>query len=90
MLFSGEQEGDISTMFHMDESFGPEPYKYLYNTTETDYKIKKDYGKKKTIHIVPHTHDDLGWLNTIDDYFYGRTEIFYFGGVTDILTTSIH
>ncbi|KAL6868123.1 hypothetical protein ACP4OV_014968 [Aristida adscensionis] len=28
-------------------------------------------GKVVTVHLVPHSHDDVGWLRTVDQYFVG-------------------
>ena len=36
-----------------------------YNTTP---RIVPD---KVNVHLVPHSHDDVGWLKTVDQYFVG-------------------
>ncbi|KAH8410112.1 hypothetical protein KR009_006061 [Drosophila setifemur] len=41
------------------------------------------------IHMVPHSHDDVGWLKTVDQYFYGHKSSIQHAGVQYIIDTVI-
>jgi len=41
------------------------------------------------VHLVPHTHDDVGWLKTVDQYYYGSRNNIQKAGVQYILDSVI-
>ena len=43
-----------------------------------------------TIHVTPHSHDDVGWLKTMDAYFDGSDQNTQYTNVNVELTTVIN
>ncbi|EGC32455.1 hypothetical protein DICPUDRAFT_49593 [Dictyostelium purpureum] len=41
------------------------------------------------VHIVPHTHDDVGWLKTVDEYYSGTNMSISFTGVQYVLDNAV-
>ncbi|XP_050319281.1 lysosomal alpha-mannosidase isoform X2 [Bactrocera neohumeralis] len=42
------------------------------------------------VHLVAHTHDDVGWLKTVDQYYYGSKTLIQKAGVQYILDSVVH
>lgn len=32
---------------------------------------RNNQHKQLTVHLIPHTHDDVGWIKTYEEYFLG-------------------
>lgn len=44
---------------------------------------------KLNVHLVAHTHDDPGWLKTVDEYYAGANQTIYQAGVQYILSSVV-
>ncbi|CAH1101503.1 unnamed protein product [Psylliodes chrysocephalus] len=42
---------------------------------------------KINVHLIPHSHDDVGWLKTVDQYYYGMNTNTQHAGVQYIITS---
>ena len=56
------------------------------NPNTKDYKT----GGPITVHIVPHSHDDVGWKKTVNAYFDGSGKNVQWTNVNIELTTVMH
>ncbi|XP_054741908.1 lysosomal alpha-mannosidase isoform X2 [Anastrepha obliqua] len=41
------------------------------------------------VHLIPHTHDDVGWLKTVTQYYYGSKSLIQKAGVQYILDSVV-
>lgn len=61
-----------------------------------DLPEKCDFSKcvqpdpnKINVHLIPHTHDDVGWKKTVDEYYYGLKTNIQKAGVQYIIDSVI-
>jgi len=52
-------------------------------------KCTEPDSNKLNVHLVPHTHDDVGWLKTVDQYYYGSNTQHQKAGVQYILDSVV-
>jgi alpha-mannosidase len=60
-----------------------------YDTSATRDDDATASKNRLQIHIVPHSHDDAGWLKTVDQYYYGLRQDIQPAGVQYTLDTIV-
>eukprot|EP01100_Stratorugosa_tubuloviscum_P014870 TRINITY_DN81_c0_g2_i1.p1 TRINITY_DN81_c0_g2~~TRINITY_DN81_c0_g2_i1.p1 ORF type:complete len:1006 (+),score=459.80 TRINITY_DN81_c0_g2_i1:78-3095(+) len=73
----------ISLNFNLCALF---PHTYTQNEKEVE---NLDSQQFLTIHVIAHTHDDVGWLKNVDQYYYGANNSIQNAGVQYILDSVI-
>jgi alpha-mannosidase len=74
-----------------DESFSSTSSLLLSSSTPLLSKLSANMSSSKVlnVHVVPHTHDDVGWLKTVDQYYFGLNESIQQASVHEILDSVI-
>ncbi|CAF1087368.1 unnamed protein product [Rotaria sordida] len=87
----GEND-DLIDLFYIKTVIHNIPVVFIFYNKPQTLWLACNLGdpNKLNVHIVPHTHDDVGWLKTVDQYYYGARENIQHAGVQYILDSVIH
>ncbi|KAG7340186.1 glycosyl hydrolase family 38 protein [Nitzschia inconspicua] len=70
--------------------FPVQKYAAVFPTnSSSNNNSNNNHFKTLNIHVVAHTHDDVGWLKTVEQYFHGWNQSIQHVCVDDILTTVV-
>ncbi len=50
------------------------------------FSTRKDSSETLYVHLIAHSHDDVGWLKTVDGYFYGTEQKYPYSSVYLIIS----
>ncbi|MCO5552104.1 hypothetical protein L7F22_005614 [Adiantum nelumboides] len=70
----------VHSVVHVERAMG---LPLIYNTTSGPV------ADKLNVHLVPHSHDDVGWLKTVDQYYSGTNNSIQNAAVHLILDTVV-
>lgn len=68
----------------------PDHGQFHHHTPLLNVQEYKNPSKKVTIHLIPHSHDDVGWKKTVEQYYDGTNTNVQWTNVRVELTTVIN
>ncbi|KAL1490679.1 hypothetical protein ABEB36_013334 [Hypothenemus hampei] len=62
----------------------------LHNDLNSCVQCPEIDPDKINVHLIHHSHDDVGWIKTVDQYYFGLNKSLQNAGVQTIITSVVH